>query len=43
MWAAAGEADICTVVDTARLTGSTPFGTILKTSAPEPSGHRGSR
>lgn len=31
MWAAAGEADIRTVVDTARLTGSSPFGTILKT------------
>ncbi|GJD46687.1 IS66 family transposase ISMno4 [Methylobacterium cerastii] len=31
MWAAAGEADIRTVVDTARLTGSTSFGTILKT------------
>ncbi|MDX7952833.1 IS66 family transposase, partial [Lichenihabitans sp. Uapishka_5] len=31
MWAAAGEADIRTVVDTARLTGSSPFATILKT------------
>ena len=31
MWAAKGEADIRTVVDTARITGSTPFGTILKT------------
>lgn len=31
MWAAAGEADIRTVVDTARLTGASPFGTILKT------------
>jgi transposase len=31
MWAAEGEADIRTVVDTARLTGSRPFGTILKT------------
>ncbi|GJE36079.1 IS66 family transposase [Methylobacterium persicinum] len=31
MWAAEGEADIRTVVDTARLTGSSPFGTILKT------------
>lgn len=31
MRAAAGEADIRTVVDTARLRGSTPFGTILKT------------
>ena len=31
MWAAAGEADIRTVVDTARLTGCSPFGTILKT------------
>lgn len=31
MWAAEGEADIRTVVDTARLTGATPFGTILKT------------
>ena len=31
MWAAVGEADIRTVVDTARLTGSSPFGTILKT------------
>ena len=31
MWAAAGEADIRTVVDTARLTGDSPFGTILKT------------
>ena len=31
MWAAEGKADIRTVVDTARLTGATPFGTILKT------------
>ena len=31
MWAAEGEADVRTVVDTARLTGITPFGTILKT------------
>ena len=31
MWAAEGEADIRTVVDTARLTGRSPFGTILKT------------
>ena len=31
MWAAEGEAAIRTVVDTARLTGGTPFGTILKT------------
>ncbi len=31
MWAAMGEADIRTVVDTARLTGSSPFSTILKT------------
>ena len=31
MWAAAGEADIRTVVDTARLTGSSSFATILKT------------
>lgn len=31
MWAAEGEADIRTVVDTARLTGASPFGTILKT------------
>jgi len=31
MWAAMGEADIRTVVDTARLTGNSPFGTILKT------------
>ena len=31
MWAAAGEADIRTVVDTARLSGASPFGTILKT------------
>src|ERR1700712_213776 len=31
MWAAEGEADIRTVVDTARLTGSSPFGAILKT------------
>ena len=31
MWAADGEAAIRTVVDTARLTGSNPFGTILKT------------
>ncbi len=31
MWAAEGEAAIRTVVDTAHLTGSTPFGTILKT------------
>ena len=31
MWAAEGEAAIRTFVDTARLTGSTLFGTILKT------------
>ncbi|NEU15161.1 transposase, partial [Methylobacterium sp. BTF04] len=31
IWAAEGEAAIRTVVDTARLTGSTPFGAILKT------------
>jgi transposase len=31
MWAAEGEADIRTVVDTARLTGASCFGTILKT------------
>jgi transposase len=31
MWAAEGEAAIRTVVDTARLTGSTAFGTILNT------------
>ena len=31
MWAAEGEAAIRTVVDTARLTGSGSFGTILKT------------
>src|SRR4051794_15775592 len=31
MWAAEGETDIRTVVDTARLTGSSPFRTILKT------------
>ena len=31
IWAAAGEAAIRTVVDTARLTGRSPFGTILKT------------
>ncbi|WP_419828575.1 IS66 family transposase [Methylobacterium sp.] len=31
MWAAEGEADIRTVVDTARLTGTSPFATILKT------------
>jgi len=31
MWAAEGEADIRTVVDTARLTGASPFDTILKT------------
>jgi transposase len=31
MWAAEGEAAVRTVVDTARLTGGTPFGTILKT------------
>ena len=31
MWAAEGEADIRTVVDTARLTGASTFGTILKT------------
>jgi transposase len=30
MWAAEGEADIRTVVDTARLAGRSPFGTILK-------------
>jgi transposase len=29
MWAAEGEADIRTVVDTARLAGHSPFGTIL--------------
>ena len=31
MWAASGEADIRTVVDTARLNGGSPFRTILKT------------
>ncbi|MEH3118161.1 MAG: hypothetical protein PGN25_11375 [Methylorubrum populi] len=31
MWAASGEADIRTVVDTARLSGVGPFATILKT------------
>jgi len=31
LWAAEGEADIRTVVDTARLTGASPFRTILKT------------
>ena len=31
MRAAQGEADIRTVIDTARLTGHSPFGTILKT------------
>jgi transposase len=31
MWAAKGEADIRTVVDTARLTGASPFRSILKT------------
>ena len=31
MWAAAGEADLCTVVDTARLSGAGTFATILKT------------
>lgn len=31
MWAAEGEAAIRTVVDTARLTGSSSFGAILKT------------
>ena len=31
MWAAEGEAAIRTGIDTARLTGSSAFGTILKT------------
>jgi transposase len=31
MWAAAGEADVRTVVDTARLSGANTFGIILKT------------
>ncbi len=31
MWAAEGEAAIRTVADTARLTGSSPFSTVLKT------------
>ena len=31
MWAASGEAAIRTVFDTARLTGSSPFSTVLKT------------
>ena len=31
MWVAEGAADIRTVVDTERLTGASPFGTILKT------------
>jgi len=31
MWAAEGEAAIRAVVDTARLSGSNPFGAILKT------------
>ena len=30
MWAAEGEAAIRAVVDTARLTGSSPFSTVLK-------------
>lgn len=34
MWAAEGEADIRTVVDTARLKGASPFGIILKTVGP---------
>ena len=34
MWAAEGEAAIRTVVDTARLAGHSPFGTILKTVGP---------
>jgi transposase len=32
MWAAGGEAAIRTVFDTARITSSTPFSTVLKTS-----------
>jgi transposase len=40
MWAAEGEAAIRTVVDTARLTGSSPFGTILKTVGAEPRHYR---
>jgi transposase len=31
MWAAEGEAAVRTVVDTKRLAGASPFGTILKT------------
>ena len=31
MWAAAGEADVRTVLDTARLTGADTFATLLKT------------
>jgi transposase len=31
MWAASGEADIRTVVGTARLSGASPFATVLKT------------
>lgn len=31
LWAAEGEADVRTVVDTARLSGADTFGTILKT------------
>lgn len=31
MWAAAGEADVRTVVDTARLSGADTFATIFKT------------
>ncbi len=34
MWAAEGEAAVRTVVDTARLTGASPFATILKTVSP---------
>ena len=34
MWAAAGEADIRTLVDTSRLSGASPFATILATLGP---------
>ncbi|WP_375456656.1 hypothetical protein [uncultured Methylobacterium sp.] len=33
-WGAAGEADIGTVVDTARFTGESPLDTILETVGP---------
>ena len=41
MWAAEGEAAIRTVAETARLTGRSTFGTILKTAGARSAGLQG--